>query len=308
MKGWRGRFFVALRAGALAVGVAALFGLWLQGMHRLGFRDVYPDGFLDFLVPAVIGISFGATLGFPTRAEGLRALAGRVAATALLGIAIAVLAGLACSLLVLKLDVAERNLPPWFLGGGLLLFAVGLRRVPRSVGARVTLGAVVALLATSRLFVLWPDSAHVVTRTFFPFPSARVRTIYDEHCGPLCAGGRTRVVSFLPRVRYESRDGHLACEAGADVGLEVTRPFFVDACGAVFDTPPIVPTWVHEYQSIEACRKEHPDVHGWEMPSVRSRCCLFEVHPRNNGDHIDVSPAWSLIFHHWQWRGYMEQL
>jgi len=297
------------RGGGLAAGSAMLLGLWFQGMHRLGFREAYPDGFVDVLIPGVVGVGLGATLGLPASARGPLWFLLRVVGVAIAGIAAAALFAIGGTLLLVSVfGIAERNLPPYFAVAGVALVAVGLRRLPRRRAARAVLGVVVGIFVVMRLLVVWPSAAHTVMCRLFPFPSEKLRTIFDHHCGAVCGGERSRVVSLDTKLVYGSIDANLACSVKADAVLEVTRPFFEDACGDVHDAAPAVPAFVRAYPTMDACVKEHPAAvwREWYAP-LPSPCCLRQLTERHVGERIHVSRAWEFLFNRWKWSGWSER-
>lgn len=294
------------RAGALAAGTAFLLGLWFQGMAELGFRGHYPNGFSDFLIVAIAGVAAGATLGFPAPAAGALAVLGRIAGTTATGIAIAAPLGLFTALLGKWLDAGQDGLTIYFLLVGLSLVAVGLRRAPRTVAARLAVGVPIALLVASRLLAHWPEGAHALTRRLFPLRPAAARAELERAgWGPLGLDGRTRIVAFEAAPRYRTESSRLASDVTMKLTLEVAKPFFQDGCGELYGSRPTVPAWVRVYSTQEACLKEHPhrrDVQYDRYFRRPSPCCLFEVRQRQPGERIAATRIWLFQFSKLAWR------
>ncbi len=306
MRGAGGRILDYVRAGCLAAGIASLVGVWFQGMHQLGFRGSFPDGLGDFLLMTGIGVIVGAWLGFPERASSVLAVLGRAVGTAITGIVLGALVGGLSGVMVKKLDIAERKLPPYFVAAGVLLLALGLRRFPRSTAARVALGSVVALLLTMRLLALSPETAHKLTRRIFPLREAKVRADLEQGgCGPYCWDGRSKIVDLKVQTQYGIEFVHLAAEVQIEATLEVTKSFFVDGCGDVHGAMPTVPPWVREFPTQAACEAKHPAPHYFQYtvrePYRPSPCCLFEVKERRPGERLRVVSTRRYAFHHLAW-------
>jgi hypothetical protein len=295
-----------VRAGALAAGAAALLGVWFQGMARLGFREVFPDGLADVLAIAVTGLLLGVGLGFPSPPVGRPALVGRFAGTAVMGMAIgAALVGITF-LLAKVLDVPERKFPVYFVVMGLALVGVGLRRLPRGTPARVALAVPVALLVVSRLMVLWPDGAHAITRRIFPLPAAIVRSELERlGWGQLAIDQRTRVVTLETSPSYHTESSYLLSDSTLRFTLEAVRPFHEDACGDLHSEPPVVPAFVRAYPTREACEKEHParnEVRFEMFQHQPSPCCVFETKERHPGEQFHATRKWEFVFKNLVWR------
>src|SRR5205814_8118739 len=193
---------------------------------------VYPDSLADFLIVTIAGIALGSALGFPSPAPGWAARLGRVAGTALAGLALGAALGGISALLVGKLGVPERKLPISFLPVSVPLVALGLRRLPRARWARFAVGLPVAGLAVMRLLALWPAGAHAITRRILPLGHGAVRAeLSHRGWGPMAGDGRTRLIALESTPSYRTDDGWLAGDADMKFTLEVTKPFFEDACG-----------------------------------------------------------------------------
>jgi hypothetical protein len=300
------RLVEVLRAGALAAGTSFLLGVWCQGMARLGFRGVYPDGLPDFLAVFGLGVAAGAALGWATPAARPLHLMGRVAGTALAAILVGGALGGFTAVLVKFTRMAERDLPYYFVPVGLALVAVGLQRLPRSTVARVALGVPVALLVVSRLLVLWPDGAHAITRKVFPLPPATVRSELERvGWGQLAIDNRTKIVDFQTTPSYHTENSYLVSESTMKFTLEAIRPFFEDACGQLSTSRPTIPAFVHNYPTQQACEKEHParkEVRFEMYHYQHSPCCVFEVKERHPGEQFNTTRKWDFIFQHLAWR------
>lgn len=296
-----------LRVGALGAGAAMLLGLWLQGMQRLGFRDEFPNSFLDLVIPLAVGVAFAATLGLPERREREDrsiGVGGRIVAAAGATIVGAAIAG-AITYGLTAAGIAERKLPPYVAVLALALVGVGVRRLPRSKATRIALGVVVGFFALTRILAVWPPTAHAITRRIFPFSNDRIRPLFDERCGQLCDGAYAKVVRFDTNVVYDAPYGMLECDARASATLEATKPFFQDACGGVHDTKPASSSTFTSYEECER-RTPKPDViHG---PLGPSPCCAVEVSERRVGDRFDVVRTWNFVFRRWSWSGGDEAL
>jgi hypothetical protein len=295
-----------VRAGALAAGTAALLGVWFQGMARLGFREVYPNGLADVLIIALTGVLLGVWLGFPSPPERRLALLGRFTGTAALGIDIgAALVGVTL-VLAKVLDVPERKFPIYFVVMGLALAGVGLRRIPRGTPARVALAVPVALLVLSRLMVLWPDGAHAVTRRLFPLPPEIVRSELERlGWGQLAIDQRTKVVALETSPSYRTENSYLLSDSTLKFTLEAVRPFYEDACGDLHTEAPVVPAFVRAYPTREACEKDHParnEVRFEMFQHFASPCCVFESKQRHPGEQFHATRKWEFIFKNLVWR------
>ncbi len=292
-----------IRAGALTAGVATLLGVWWKGLDRLGYLE-WPAGFdATFIVSIALASAAGATLGH--RPEANRPLVWRLIAALVVGIAFgAALIGLSF-LLVTKLGVAERNLPPVFVVMGVGLIAWGLRSLPRSVGARVVMVAGIVLLLAIRLLATFPQVAHAIEQRLFPLPPAEVRSAWEQRgCGNLCDEGRTRVVDFQHEVDYESEEHqHLSALAHVRPTLETTRAFFVDGCGWARNEKPAVPEELRGYPTTAACKAARPRPRlGQMMEPYDTRCCYIDNRQRQAGERIVLPRTLRFSFVRLRWQ------
>jgi hypothetical protein len=186
------------------------------------------------------------------------------------------------------------------------LVGTGLRRIPRTRGARAVLGTALGILVTMRLLALWPTGAHTITARLFPLSESTARAEFEERaCGELCDDGRTRVVSFESKMLYDVYYDQLQGEAQIKATVEVAKPFFQDVCGYVYDQRPTVPESVRVHTTLQSCEAAHPQQRPVfdTVPSFEpSPCCRLEVKERRPGQRIETRRDLLFVFHALKWQ------
>lgn len=288
----------AVRAGALAAGLATLGGVFVQGIERSGWVGHADIIGLSVMFAAALGSLIAIPLGWP--AEDRPGLVARILITPVAGVAIG-----AIELAIAFLSkMRERNMPLLFVPLGLVLIAIGLRRLPENRMARGSLIFVAAVLFLVRTLQAFPPAWHAVERRIYPMTDAQIRTLWDQQwCRELCTVAK--VVAFAPSVVYSNDDRLLASEPSAKVTLETTRDHVVDGCAGVHVTPPIVPEWASTFKTTAECFSKHPlrpvPFSIWSPPPSYHECCYVETRPRKVGERFDATGGGTYVLFNRQW-------
>jgi hypothetical protein len=171
----------------------------------------------------------------------------------------------------------------------------------------------VGVLTLVRLLATFPAVARYIERRFFPLPPTVVRNHWNQYrCGAPCLEYRGRVIDWrIDDLSYAINDYEsLTADVRMIATIESLKPYFIDGCNEVRETPPEIPENVRQYATTAACKAANPI--GWYQGRPLTghfthNCCLAESHQRQPGDRFESKRTARFVFHRLAWESQVEE-